>query len=357
MQGTAALPTGVTACVCVFISVGGGFFKTTMSNLKETPHRWDRNGTGFRMEVSEEDTATDPPVNSLPWLDNLLRQKCGIPSLYPHQLAHGKDLNDGRELFLVIATGLGKSIVLFAPLIAAQARQERGIAFMIVPTKAEVGRKYGLKAIAINEDPVGKLTHATDAISLRNSLEATMLQGRRIGKLLNDPKFKVLVRWMLIDEAHVLDEDSGTFREPYRSILHMRPRVPSNTVWGATTGTATPSAALRIAAALGFRTGQYVNARYTIDRPNIKYIPRFFQHPTSGFEFMDLSFPVIYFLQLTISADEARHQFPVCKPQNRFIPPSLVLLSLRLSLFNLLLQHGVLSQLSELQRDHGLILS
>ncbi|KAJ7835630.1 hypothetical protein B0H13DRAFT_2369235 [Mycena leptocephala] len=113
----------------------------------------------FRMEVSE-DTATDPPVNSLPWLDNLLRQKCGIPSLYPHQLAHGKDLNDGRELFLVIATGLGKSIVLFAPLIAAQARQECGIAFMIVPTKvlaeqqAEVGRKYGLKAIAINEDSV-----------------------------------------------------------------------------------------------------------------------------------------------------------------------------------------------------------
>ncbi|KAJ7921286.1 hypothetical protein B0H13DRAFT_1866888 [Mycena leptocephala] len=230
----------------------------------------------FRMEVSE-DTATDPPVNSLPWLDNLLRQKCGIPSLYPHQLAHGKDLNDGRELFLVIATGLGKSIVLFAPLIAAQARQECGIAFMIVPTKvlaeqqAEVGRKYGLKAIAINED--------------------SMLQGRRIGKLLNDPEFKVLVGWMLIDEAHVLDEDSGTFREPYRSILHMRPRVPSNTVWGATTELH-PSAALRSAAALGFRTGQYVNARYTIDRPNIKYIPRFFQHPTSGFEFMDFSFVV-----------------------------------------------------------------
>ncbi|KAJ7855693.1 P-loop containing nucleoside triphosphate hydrolase protein, partial [Mycena leptocephala] len=236
-----------------------------------------------------------------------------IPSLYPHQLAHGKDLNDGHELFLVVATGLGKSIVLFAPLIAAQARQERGIAFMImiVPMKvlaeqqAEVGRKYGLKAIAINEDSVRE-AYTCDGRDLfaefagGNSISVgvmspQMLQGRRIGKLLNNPKFKVLVRWMLIDEAHVLDEDSGTFREPYRSILHMRPnymrpRVPSNTVWGATTGTATPSAALRIAAALGFRTGQYVNTRYTIDRPNIKYIPRFFQHPTSGFEFMDLSF-------------------------------------------------------------------
>ncbi|KAJ7835629.1 hypothetical protein B0H13DRAFT_2369234 [Mycena leptocephala] len=118
------------------------------------------------------------------------------------------------------------------------------------------------------------VTSLSDGISV-GVMSPQMLQGRRIGKLLNDPEFKVLVGWMLIDEAHVLDEDSGTFREPYRSILHMRPRVP-----------ATP------AAALGFRTGQYVNARYTIDRPNIKYIPRFFQHPTSGFEFMDFSFVV-----------------------------------------------------------------
>jgi hypothetical protein len=61
-------------------------------------------------------------------------------------------------------------------------------------------------------------------------------------------------------------------------------------VWAAVTGTATISAALRIAAGLGFRSGQYVNARYTIDRPNVKIIPRFLEYPTSGFEFMDLSF-------------------------------------------------------------------
>ncbi|KAJ7085300.1 hypothetical protein C8R44DRAFT_721701 [Mycena epipterygia] len=101
-----------------------------------------------------------PPGNSREWLDALLRQKCGIPSLYPHQLEHGIDLNEGRDLFLVIATGLGKSIVLFAPLIAAQARRERGIAFIIVPTKvlaeqmAQVGQKYGLRTLAINEDSV-----------------------------------------------------------------------------------------------------------------------------------------------------------------------------------------------------------
>ncbi|KAJ7867729.1 P-loop containing nucleoside triphosphate hydrolase protein [Mycena olivaceomarginata] len=249
---------------------------------------------------------TDQPVNSRAWLDSLLREKCGVPSLFPHQLDHGKDLNDGRDLFLVIAPGLGKSIVLFAPLIAAQARGEQGLAFMIVPTKvlaeqqAEVGRKYGLRAIAINEDSVGEAATREkrdlfaewaggDDISV-GVMSPQMLQGHRMGKLLNDPKIKRLVRWMLIDEAHVLDEESGTFREPYRGILHMRPRLPSSTVWAGVTGTATVTAALHIAAGLGFRPGQYVNARYTIDRHNVKIIPRFLEHPTSGFEFMDLSF-------------------------------------------------------------------
>jgi superfamily II DNA helicase RecQ len=86
-----------------------------------------------------------------------------------------------------------------------------------------------------------------------------------MGKLLNDPKIRCLARWMLIDEAHVLDEESGTFREPYRGILHMQPRLPSSTVWAGVTGTATVTAAFRIAAGLGFRARQYVNARYTID--------------------------------------------------------------------------------------------
>ncbi|KAJ6572245.1 hypothetical protein B0H19DRAFT_1348338 [Mycena capillaripes] len=262
------------------------------------------------MDASEgpAEPYTDHPVNSRAWLENLLRQKCGVPSLYPLQLNHGKDLNDGHDVFLVIAPGLGKSIVLFAPLIAAQARGERGIAFMVVPTKvlaeqqAEVGRKYGLRAIAINEDSVREAATREErdlfaefaggnGISV-GVMSPQMLQGRRMAKLLADPKIKCLILWMLIDEAHVLDEESGIFRESYRGILQMRACLPSKTVWAAVTGTATVFAALHIAAGLGFRPAKYVNARYTIDRSNVKIIPRFLEHPTSGFEFMDLSFVV-----------------------------------------------------------------
>ncbi|KAJ3817279.1 hypothetical protein F5880DRAFT_1440260, partial [Lentinula raphanica] len=45
-----------------------------------------------------------------------------------------------------------------------------------------------------------------------------------------------------------------------------------------------------IARALGFRPDCYTNARYSLDRPNIYYIPRFFSHPNTGSTFLDLAF-------------------------------------------------------------------
>jgi superfamily II DNA helicase RecQ len=222
----------------------------------------------------------------------------------------------------VYATGKGKTIILHAPLIAAQARKERGIAFLIVPTKvlaeqqvslstgrwnqndpqyviqAEVAQKNGLRALAINEDSVREAGlqkrdlfaefAGGDGISV-GVMSPQMLRSSRVNKLLSNQTFKSAVRWMLIDEAHVIDEASGTFKEPYKAILHLRPHLPSHTVWAAVTATATPVRAFAIAAALGFRSSQYVNARYSTDRPNIKYIPRFFAHAISGFQFFDLA--------------------------------------------------------------------
>ena len=70
----------------------------------------------------------------------------------------------------------------------------------------------------------------------------------------------------------------------------MRARLLSSTIWAAVTGSATSERAQAIAKYLGFKPGHYINARYTIDCPTIKYIPQFFKHPISGNEFLDLSF-------------------------------------------------------------------
>jgi ERCC4-related helicase len=48
------------------------------------------------------------------------------------------DVNAGTDVFCVSATGMGKTVLLQAGAIAAQARGEKGIALMIVPTKVLV---------------------------------------------------------------------------------------------------------------------------------------------------------------------------------------------------------------------------
>ncbi|KAF5374008.1 hypothetical protein D9615_009902 [Tricholomella constricta] len=244
-------------------------------------------------------------VNTPEWLDQILRKQCRVPSLRPHQLRHGMDLVNGKDLFLVIATSQGKTLVLHAPLIAAQARGDDGIGLLIAPTKvlvdqhAEVATRNGLHALAIHEDSVRESgLSGRDLFSELASYKGVrlgvmspqMLLGKRMGKHLSQIQFKGLVNWFLIDEAHLADEDSGTFLNVYRALSMMRARLLSKTVWAAVTGSATPERAQVIAKFLGFQPGHYVNARYSIDRPTVKYIPRFFRHATSGHEFFDLSF-------------------------------------------------------------------
>lgn len=88
--------------------------------------------------------SSTPVVNSREWLDSLLREKCKVPTLREHQIVHGMDLNSGSDLFLVIATGQGKTLVLHTPLIAAQARKEAGIGILIVPTKVLVEQQVSV---------------------------------------------------------------------------------------------------------------------------------------------------------------------------------------------------------------------
>jgi len=76
-------------------------------------------------------------------MENLLIEKCSLSTIRPFQLEHAMDLNAGKDLFLVIATGMGKTTVLHAPLLAAQARCEKGIALLIVPTKILVEQQAG----------------------------------------------------------------------------------------------------------------------------------------------------------------------------------------------------------------------
>ncbi|KAK7059355.1 P-loop containing nucleoside triphosphate hydrolase protein [Favolaschia claudopus] len=247
---------------------------------------------------------SDHAVNSREWMEELLRTRAQVREVYPHQLELAMHINAGEDVFCVAGTSMGKTLALQSGPIAAQARGEKGIALMIVPTKvlveqqADVASRRGLRALAINQDTVRntrltgrdlfKELEAGDDIRIAVMTPA-MLNEADMKALLRRPSFINSVRWLSIDEAHLVGHD-GIFQSGYISLLNMRVRLNSSVIWAAATATATPVEALSMAAALGFHPNKYINARYSVDRPNLKFIPRILQHPTSNGQFLDYSF-------------------------------------------------------------------
>ncbi|KAJ6481318.1 P-loop containing nucleoside triphosphate hydrolase protein [Mycena vitilis] len=294
------------------------------------------------MQQTGPNFTSDHPVNSREWMDELLRTRCKVATLHPHQLELAMHINRGKEVFCVSGTGTGKTVIFQAGPIAAQARGEKGIALMIVPTKvlveqqADVASSRGLRGLAINQDTVRDARLAgrdlfkelAEGDDVRMGVMTPhMLMEADMRALLRKPEFTNLVRWFPIDEVHLVEQD-GVFKAGYSSLVNMRVRLPSSTIWIAGTATAPPKHAISIAKALGFRDGDYINARYSVDRPNLKYIPRTYQHPTSNGEFMDLSFVVPFGLRAAVEiipsilfADFIKRGNEIMKYLDPLIPP------------------------------------
>ncbi|KAJ7762181.1 hypothetical protein B0H16DRAFT_1455800 [Mycena metata] len=90
------------------------------------------------MDDLDTSDALFPAVNSREWLDVILRHRCKVTKLRPFQLDLGMEVVRGKDVWCVIATGMGKTVLLQAGAIAADARGERGICLIIVPTKVLV---------------------------------------------------------------------------------------------------------------------------------------------------------------------------------------------------------------------------
>jgi ERCC4-related helicase len=80
--------------------------------------------------------APSPRVGSSAWLQTVLCAAANVPSLRDFQLELASHICKGTDVFLVIATAKGKTLVLLSGLIAAHARHQQGIGFLIFPTKA-----------------------------------------------------------------------------------------------------------------------------------------------------------------------------------------------------------------------------
>ncbi|KAH8088994.1 P-loop containing nucleoside triphosphate hydrolase protein [Cristinia sonorae] len=250
------------------------------------------------------------PRTQREWLQNILLQRCGHTRIRDFQLDHGLDLINGRDVFLVTAPGSGKTLVSIAPLLWAQSMKQSGIAIVVEPSKflteqqSIVFAKYGIDAVAINEDTLREeFTRTKTSLFGRFKTAASpgsdilavfmtpwMLNSDGFFKLLQNQDIKAAIRWCVIDEAHLVNEQGTVWREPYNAIKLLRPRLLSSTIYLAITGTCSPSEDPIVTKNLGFLPGSYVHARYSLDRSNLKFIPRFLQHATSTDTFLDLAF-------------------------------------------------------------------
>ncbi|KAF8868796.1 P-loop containing nucleoside triphosphate hydrolase protein, partial [Mucidula mucida] len=211
-----------------------------------------------------------------------------VEALHPHQSLHSYDLVRGRDVFLVIATGSGKTLIILAPLIAAQACRKSGIALLLVPTKALgeehkiTAEKYSIVTWVINEDSLRDASangrdlfkELFKATGIQLAIMSPQMAGCDSFKVHED-KFKHAVNWALIDEPHLAGSGSGVFEAPYQRLASLQWRLKTDVVWAAVTATATPADVRYISRLLGF-ADTHVHTWYSVDRSNIKYIPRFF---------------------------------------------------------------------------------
>ncbi|KAH9855447.1 P-loop containing nucleoside triphosphate hydrolase protein [Lenzites betulinus] len=234
-------------------------------------------------------------------LEALICAKCRVKTPRDFQITHGLDMIQKKDLILVVASGMGKTLAMAVPLLAAQAAGEAGIAVIVVPShilaeqQAKTFCEYGLRALAITQLTVRKASYK------RRDLVAELRAGRDVRvavitsetfhTVISSGKKRTQVRWFMVDEVQLANKnDPNPWMVVYNLILDMRSSLGSDVLWAVFTGSATVAETAQISRSLGFQPGSFVNARYSLDRRNIKYIPKFLQHPVSGSQFLDLSF-------------------------------------------------------------------
>lgn len=125
-----------------------------------------------------------------------------------------------------------------------------------------------------------------------------MLASENIRQILRNAELQSILSWFFVDEAHLFnEEDSVTLAHGLPGSQVHAPRLPSTTTWGAFTGTTSVAESRVISRGLCSCAGHFVDFRCSVDRPNLKYIIRFFDYLVSGYELFDLAWIIPFALQ------------------------------------------------------------
>ncbi len=203
-------------------------------------------------------------------IKNTLRTVFGLHEFRPYQQAIIEDLIDGRDSFVLMPTGGGKSLCYQLP-----ALHRKGLALVVSPLISLMKDQVdALVDLGVNAAFYNSTMEAAEARQILARMHANELDLLYVApERLMNPGFierftDIDVALIAIDEAHCVSQWGHDFRPHYAALGRLREHFPDVPLI-ALTATADPQTRQDILAVLGLnKAAQHVTG---FDRPNICY--------------------------------------------------------------------------------------